>query len=82
MVAGVTITPRMDGTALERAHWRIAALREMLGIIGTVDTRLSPDAPKMLIETALSVDDYNAKLPGAPEPKMCRYVGPCGWKDK
>lgn len=78
----MTITPRMDGTALERAHWRIHALREMLAIIGSVDTGLSPDAPKMLVATALSVDDYNATRQGAAEPKVCRYVGPCGWQEK
>lgn len=78
----MTITPRMDGTALERAHWRIHALREMLHIMTTVDCALSPDGPRILARTALSVDDYNAARPGAPEPKICRYVGPCGWQEK
>lgn len=83
------ITPRMDGTPLERALFRIRALREALNDIRITDTRVHADAPAKIAELSLSADDRRAAAsliafteedcPGhiasAGNPKIC---GRCG----
>lgn len=56
------VTPRMDGTPLERAHWRINALREALRDIATTDATAAPDAPRALATNALAVDNDNSDV--------------------
>lgn len=65
---GMDVTARMDGSPLERAHWRISALRETLNEIATTDATLSPDAPGKIAKSGLSVDDWNAERGFAPGP--------------
>lgn len=56
------VTPRMNGTPLEAAHWRINALREALREVAAVDAAGSPDAPRQIAEAALAVDDGNRSI--------------------
>lgn len=55
------IVPRMDGTPLEQAHWRIHALREALEEIRCFDG-YSGDAMAQMAANALGVDRINAKM--------------------
>jgi hypothetical protein len=59
------IDARMDGTALEQAHWRIRALREALEDIRSTN---GDDGMAQIAANALGVDDVNATVP--PKPSM------------
>ena len=49
--------PRMDGTPLQQAMWRIEALREALALILSVTE--PPDTAYYTAESALAADDGN-----------------------
>lgn len=79
------ITPRMDGTDLERAHFRIKALRSALSDITLSDAGPGSAALGKMAHNALVVDDSRATMipeeecPGhvawEHNPKIC---GRCG----
>lgn len=58
----MTTTPRIDGTSLERAHFRIRALREALSDICVLDASQHPESAAKIAELSLRVDDSRAQF--------------------